>query len=315
LAIAISNILFAQKPVITPQVPVTPVPFFIIISDITVYEQPGYQGRSGNFRMLDGRLVAPFPVSNCSFTVPPGKIVYIKRCNEFINEIAYIGGQANINLEGICGIRSDDAGLVSVQFCGISTIIHNNDCRRIFGNIKVKILENAPGANPPMSTMAFTSRDNFKGEDFDTFLPFSNANANTNPGYTNHVLDEGHFRSTMLGIVGNSTVGYAVANFWVGKIALREGRVRIVITSDLGSAHKNCETCDDFSSNIKMATPVISNIPINQAFEGGRIVDATHNRLIVGPFVAQGRRDGWAIGAVGNPITIQFRAHFKLVGL
>jgi hypothetical protein len=160
--------------------------------------------------------------------------------------------------------------------------------------------------------MAFTSRDNFKGVDFGTFLPFNNANSTTSPGYTNHVLDEGHFRPTMLGIVGNSTVGYAVANFWVGKNALREGRAKIVITSDLGSAHKTCDLCLDFSSNVRMRAPVTEVLPLNHI--DGRRIDATNNRLIVGPYEAHGLAEHTFV-ASGTGINILFRAHFKLVGL
>ena len=345
LAITFSGFLFAQQKEITPQVQHKPIPrqdqsqpiapqtqpvvpgvqrppaeVLSVIYDITVYEQPGYRGRSGNFIMRGGRLESPFPVSNVSFTVPAGKIVYIKRCDVSLmpSENAYTASQTSINLEGICGIRSDVLTTLTVQFNGISTIIHTNDCKRVFGDIKIKILENAPGASGGalLSDMILSTTP-FMGENSYTFLPFSNENASTTPryryGYDNYVRNETGLRPSTIRVVNSPTAGNAVGVFKVGRNALRDGRLKIVLISKLGSAHKTCPTCDGFSSNVSMPAAVTEVLPINHA--DGRVIDASHNRLIVGPYEAQGHRDGWAVGAVGAPITIQFKAHFTLLGL
>jgi hypothetical protein len=316
LVITFSSILFAQNKITNPQVlqpqqPAAPVTLSII-SDITVYEQPGYRGRSGNFMMRGGRLESPFPVSNISFTVPVGKIVYIKKCDGFPSENAYTASQTAINLTGICGIRSDVLTTLTVQLNGISTIIHNNDCKRVFGNIKIKIIENSPDRDAAMSDMILSPTP-YTGEDRFTFLPFTNANANTTPTYINYVHNETGLRPSALGVVGNriSTVGNAVGVFKVGRNALRDGRVKIVVTSNLGSAHKTCDLCTDFSSNIRMRAPVTEVLPINHS--DGRIIDATHNRLILGPYEASGLPEHTieASGGIGK----NFKVHLTLVGL
>jgi hypothetical protein len=317
LAISFGSILFAQKP-ISPQIqpPRSISTTLSFITDITVYEQPGYRGRSGNFMMRDGRLEPPFPISNISFTVPAGKIVYIKKCDGFPSENAYTASQTGINLTGICGIRSDVLTTLTVQFNGISTIIHNNDCKRVFGNIKIKIIETSPDRDAAMSDMILSPTP-YMGENSFTFLPFDNENANTSPryryGYDNYVRNETGLRPSTIRVVSSPTVGNAVGNFKVGRNALRDGRVRIVVTSNLGSAHKTCDLCTDFSSNIRMRAPVTNDIPINRTYGDGRIIDATHNRLILGPYEASGLPEHTieASGGIGK----NFKVYLTLVGL
>jgi hypothetical protein len=318
LVITFSSILFAQNKITNPQVlqpqqPAAPVTLSII-SDITVYEQPGYRGRSGNFMMRGGRLESPFPVSNISFTVPVGKIVYIKKCDGFPSENAYTASQTAINLTGICGIRSDVLTTLAVQFNGISTIIHNNDCKRVFGDIKIEVIENSPDRDSVMSHMILSPTP-YMGENMFTFLPFTNANANTTPTYINYVRNEIGLRPSTLGVVGNSisNVGNAVGIFKAGRNALRDGRVRIVVISNLGSAHKTCDLCDDFSSNVRMTAAVRNVFPINRTYADKRIIDATHNRLVLGPYEASGLAEHGI--AASNGIHINFRVHLSLVGL
>jgi hypothetical protein len=318
LVITFSSILFAQNKITNPQVlqpqqPADPVTLSII-SDITVYEQPGYRGRSGNFMMRGGRLESPFPVSNISFTVPVGKIVYIKKCDGFPSENAYTASQTAINLTGICGIRSDVLTTIAVQFNGISTIIHNNDCKRVFGNIKIKIIETSPDRDAAMSDMILSPTP-YMGENSFTFLPFDNENANTSPryryGYDNYVRNETGLRPSTVPIVSSSTVGNAAGIFKAGRNALRDGRVRIVVTTNLGSAHKTCDLCTDFSSNIRMRAPVTEVLPINHS--DGRIINATHNKLILGPYEASGLPEHTieASGGIGK----NFKVYLTLVGL
>ena len=342
LTIAFSSILIAQQKEITPQVQHKPIPrqdqsqptapqvqpvtpgirpapseTLSLIYDITVYEQPGYQGRSGYFMMRGDRLESPFPVSNVSFTVPAGKIVYIKRCDGFASESAYAASQTSIDLTSICGIRSDVLTTLTVQFNGISTIIHSDDCKRIFGDIKIKILENAPGASGgSLLSEMILSTTTFMGGDSYTFLPFANENASSTPrygyGYRDYVRNEIGLRpSGFLPVVNSPTVGNAAGVFKVGRNALRDGRLKIVVISNLGSAHKNCNSCLDFSSNVRMRAPITETLPINHS--DGRVIDATHNRLILGSYEASGLPDHSPAASGG--VFQNFRVHLSLVGL
>jgi hypothetical protein len=232
-----------------------------VVSDIKIFDQPNYKGNSGYFTIVDGKLKAPFPVNNVSFNVPSGKIVYLKKCDtEFPYEEAYTTSQGKADLTKVCGIRTDDLSGFTVQFNGVSAIIHNNDCKRVFGDIKIKVFEHAPG---------------------DGAQSFMTCGAGT------------YFR---------------------GASALREGRVSIMVTSNLGSAHKTCDLCDDFTSNCRMSAPVTEAVPLNKPYTGGRIVDAGHNRVVLGPYHAHGSRDGSAITASAGTDK-DFRVHLTITGL
>jgi hypothetical protein len=139
-----------------------------------------------------------------------------------------------------------------------------------------------------------------------TFLAYTNTNANTTPRLPTYVFNADPV-PTLTALVSRGL-------FDVGRNALREGRVNIVITSDLGSAHKTCDLCDDFSSNVKMIRPVTENIPVNKTYAGGRILNAANNRLVVGPYQAHGSRDGFAITATGGT-NIDIRVHLSVSGL
>lgn len=280
------------------------------VNDILVYDQPNYRGNSGYFRILNGNLVPPFSLKGriVSFTVPAGKIVYIKKCrDEFPTEEAFTTSQAKIDLSGICGIRSDEKGVISISFNGISTIIHNNDCKRFFGSIRIKVVEAAPGGSGAISYMPYTLTSN-RADAF-TYLAYSNADANTRPaalGRTNYV-----FNADPVPVLRDHLTW---GNFDIGRNALREGRVSFVITSDLGSAHKTCDLCDDFSSNVRMEAPVTKTFPINRADATGRILNAGNNLIVVGPLKARGSRDGSAITASAGTF-LDFFAHFGVTGL
>lgn len=320
MAIMVHKGLIAQNPpiqtvVIPPAKPVA-VATTIRLTDIELFERPGFMGRNGFFTTgSDGKLTPPFALKNISFKVPAGKIVYIRMCDlDFPSEVAYTQSQKNIDLTNICGIRSDDAVEFTIQFNGISTIIHNNDCKRFFGSLKIKVSETSPDASHLIVQSVCQTSPSFRGPDMFTFLPYKNANANTSPVITNYVFDANPAVPVISSIASGSSAGSAIATFKTGRSALRDGRVSIAVISDLGSAHKTCDVCDDFSSNVRMATPVTESIPLNRTYSGDKIVDAAHSKLVLGPYLAHGSRDGSAITATGGT-NIDIRVHLTVTGL
>jgi hypothetical protein len=285
------------------------------VTDIEVFEQFNYAGKTGRFRIEGGKLIPPFkPMTSVSFKVPDGKIVYLKFCtNEFPYETAYTSSQTKADLSGVCGIRSDDVKILPVQFNGLSTVIHNNDCRRVFGSVHIKVFEIAPdGAS--QSYMRCNPSTSFPGPDAFTFNPFTVANANVRIPYRNLLFDENPRVPTINTIVNSMNGGEAIASFKVGANALSQGRVKVLVTSNIGSAHKTCDLCDDFSSNVRMEAPVSEAFPLNKTYSGSKIVDAAHNKVVLGPYKAKGRRDGSAITASAGTL-IDFRVHLTVAGL
>ncbi len=287
------------------------------ISAIQVFEHPNYQGRSAYFtKKPDGKLDIPFPLTNVSFKVADGMIVYIKRCFEFPTEEAFTVSQPSISLANICGIRSDEAIEISVAFNGISTEIHNDDCKRFFGYVKVEVLETSPDMDSMRTLMPVRALSVMRGDDKFTFQPFHCPNVNTwSIYYMNHVFNNDPVPelSATLHSFGRNPVD-AIGYFKVGKTALEQGRIKLAIGVNLASAHKSCNTCDDFSSNVKMSAPVYELIPLNRGFGAGRRVDATNNRIVLGPYLAKGSRDGFAITASAGTVK-HFRVHLTVMGL
>ena len=288
---------------------------------IRVYERPNYQGRSAQFiKNAENKFEFPFPLQHVSFQVPDGMIVYIKSCFEFATENAYTRSQPDINLEGICGIRTDYATLVNVMFAGISTEVHNLDCMRFGGRIDIKMMETAPGDYPMEVLMPFkeyTFRDRI---DAYTYTPFnwdksqltnnrySPLYNNTGTIFNNNPVPE--LTKQARDYFGNTQASGKNA-FYVGRTALSEGRVKIWVRTDITSSHKTCDLCDDFSSQIKLATPGIASIPLNKPYGDGKILDAAHPYLVLGPYTATGSRDGVALTATSGTIK-HFRVHLKV---
>jgi hypothetical protein len=218
------------------------VPTEITVPGFTLHENTAYRGRTAVFKLSPaGKIVAPFNLSDVSFVVAPGKIVYIKYCeNDLPYEVAYYASVSRINLTNICGIRSDDRHIFSITFNGISTEIHNNDCRRIFGNVIFKIFELAPDRTTESAVLCRTTPE-FIGADRFTFRPFNHPNSETVPPYNNYVHNRrANQIPTIRTIMTNSRSGrQATGVFWVGSSAIREGRVKIIATSNLATAHKN----------------------------------------------------------------------------
>ncbi len=289
------------------------------VFDVTVFESPNFQGRSGYFKWVNNKLIAPFPTEHISFKIPDGKIVYIKTSSqEFSSEKVFTKSQADVSLGDVTGIRSDNKTGVLVEFDGISTSIHNNDCKKVFGNITVQVVEVSPTRDSIRSSMPLGPVPGVTGRQVirnsSDFIPFKFADANSipEPYYRNYIYDNktepvfAYNQGRNGGILPPAT-GYFIA----GENALREGRVKIIVSSDLGSAHKSCDLCVDFSSNIRMKTRVTESVPLNIFYPGTNDVDTTGKKLVFGPYQASGSKDGNGVTATAVT-TKQFRAYFKV---
>ncbi len=297
-------------------------PNIVLAPAVRVYERPDYQGRSAQFKKnAEGKFEFPFPLRNVSFKVPEGMLVYIQTCFEFPSEVAYKFSQRDINLEGICGIRTDEVTLVKVILTGISTEIHNDDCKRFGGTILIRILENVPGISIETMLPSFNKGPTHSPDRY-TYSPWFEGGQLTSRNFSTHYNHTGTiFNNNPVPVLTEQmhdffghVKSYASNTFYVGKKALQEGRVKIWIKTDLISAHKTCGICDDFSSNIKMDAPAYESIPLKKPYGDGKIIDAAHPLLVMGPYRASGSRDGFAITASAGTVK-NFRVHLKVTGL
>ncbi|MEP7255057.1 MAG: hypothetical protein ABI666_04730, partial [Ferruginibacter sp.] len=207
-----------------------------VAPDIIIFEKPNYTGDSaGIIKKADGTYQLPFPLQHVSFKVPNGKIVYIKRCFEFGSEKAYFKSQPDINLADICGFRTDETTKISVTFNGISSEIHNSDCMRFSGTVKVKILETAPDNSTADAVMMYSHPTgdgrsiSTQGEapifDWGNGRRASLYDVSQNNGtiYNNNPVPE--LKYPAHNRFGLTEASYKVT-YTVGKSALRDGRLR-----------------------------------------------------------------------------------------
>jgi hypothetical protein len=287
-------------------------------NDIQIFPRPNYDGTPGNFTNtpLTGGFRAPFPVTNSSFRVPSGRIVYLRYCDlEFPYERAYTEDQININLTNVCGIRSDDHTSFSLHFDGISTTIHNDDCRTVFGKVEIKVVELSPGGD--MAYMPLVVPQTIYRPNPITFMPMNMRNAGSLRALSNFVFNDSPVPDLSGNIVRglNNQVGIW-SSFQVGQTALREGRVKIIVMSNIAGAHKTCHTCAGYSSNVHMERQVTEEISINVP-DASRNINASRNSVVLGPYRAVGNRDGFSFEASGTAWEIEknYRVHLHVQGL
>jgi hypothetical protein len=296
-----------------------------MVPGVTIYERTDYQGSTAKFiKPSSGRYNFPFPTQHVSIKIPGGKMLYIKtRDGEFTVEDAYVGSQRDITLREVLGVRMDDTASIRISFNGISTEVHNMDCLRFGGKVQVRVKEINPDEPSLESAMRWKilyagapnpGNDRFTYPIFNlptTILSDNRYATELNRGFVFNnnpvpvLTEQGHYGSRIMQNSANV--------FTVGRSALREGRVKIWIQTDLASAHKTCDLCDDFSSNVKMLHVAYESIPINKTYGDGKIVDAAHPYFVIGPYAAHGNRDGSAITASAGTDK-NFRVHFAVSG-
>lgn len=279
------------------------------LNEVTFYEQPNYRGNQGKVFYGKGGMRFPFAnKKNVSFTIASGKIVYIKFCNEIPYEQAYSDAVPNIDLSMICGIRIDETQNITLAWSGISSEIHNNDCKKVFGKITVKFKEIAPDGTESFLQLqqVIPTNDKF------TFEAFNKTNADVPNRYGNFVYNNNPLPN-VINAVSIQPNGRDECWLLIGKTAIRDGRVRMVITSNIRSEHKGGDLELDYSNNIHMASPVTEQIPINYLYNGDKLVNAENPRFFVGPYRASGGPQNRNIASGG--IYKNFRSYFIISGL
>jgi hypothetical protein len=277
------------------------------INDVTFFSESNLRGTQGKAYYRVGVFKFPFEnKKSISFKVTSGKIAYVKFCNDIPVERAFTGNVASIDLTYICGLRIDDIQDIGVSFAGISTDVCNNDCKNVFGSVKVKLVEKAPDGTDCYLTLTDLGIPN-KTE----FTAFDKPTLGERNRYRNYVFNNNPIPAINIAVTVNNIGDECLLP--VGKTAIRDGRVRMVIVSNIKSAHKSGDVASDYCSNVHMDAPVTKIVPINYLYDGDKLVNAANPRLIVGPFRATGNPDNGVLANAG--ILKNFRAHFIVFGL
>jgi hypothetical protein len=270
----------------------------IVAPGIVVYEHDNFRGRNAPFvKNADGTFSFPFSLEQVSFRVPAGKIVYIKYCLEFPTEAAYASDQRSVNLKDVCGIRTDEQVKIEVAVGGISTEVHNRDCKRVSGSVEALVTENSlPGENisdiimPKGGASSYAARRLSNPSALMLYYPLayptSDRTYDVNDYYAGAVFNNNPLMIILRKAPAVKPEYDLKGYFIVGKNALRDGRVSILLRTNLVSQHKSCDLCTDYHSDVRMEAPVTEIFPINKTYGDGKKISAAKPFFIAGPYNA-----------------------------
>lgn len=244
---------------ITPQkiVPLAPLPTTNSADRVEIYEQPNFAGRVAKYAAVVAPFNYPFPNKrDISLKVAGGYVALIKFDDEFQSVLSLTGDQPNFGTvftSNILSITVKPAVTKTLFFSGISLEIHNNDCKKIQGTVKVKLVEKqADGSfiTCPVVNENGTPVSNYKYE----VLMFSKRSLEGREanGIRNFVYGfDGRTVSTISSMV-SSNKPLIGATFMVSEYALTTGNVFVEVVPDLTVAHKSNDLADDYSDKVKM---------------------------------------------------------------
>jgi hypothetical protein len=247
-----------NKPILNPLI----IPTTTNADRVEIYENPGLTGRVAKY---SGNTANPFsyPFSNkrsISLKVASGYVAYIKFNTEFQETSLFSGDHPNFGRDFIYDILSivvKRSTSPTLSFSGISYEIHNNDCKKVLGNIKVRILErlsdgtytpcpiiNENGINVSVykTTATVFSKTSFEGREVN--------------GIRNFVFPfDGRTIPQISQPLQASRPGGIRLQCRTSQEAFQNGNIFVEVVPDLTLGHKSNDLADDYASNVKFRTP------------------------------------------------------------
>jgi hypothetical protein len=240
---------------------------FETVDGVVAYEYPNYRGRSHIFYQA-GLHTAPFAMG--SIKVPYGYSFFVEPDLENVNchDLDGVGladdwkdlSQYCETMRKITILTTPRSGKIEITLLQVNSTIHNEDCKRFYGKVSARALFNGGGLN------SFSSW--FRRNDMD-FI-------NWNRGLVRNILNYSETDvSNVEGISRIITVDEEVMN-----------KTYLHFTTGLGSSHKSCDLCTDFTEDCFMLKPwaAIPNDVGNREFSI-LISEALDNEIVVlGPY-------------------------------
>ncbi len=240
-----------------------------------IFENLNYTGRSIKMYNDAANNTLPFNISEVSIKVKPGNYILRLTTNcgaEFSrNVLLYLKGgdyqHYSLSRFGqICGLKIEPATTVKVYLNNISTQIHNNDCRKMYGDIAVMVKE--------LGNDSYEKSPVFEGEN--TFEPINiyhvvyKRESRVNTGLIKEYSAIAHYDQPINSLFNSNPPGLfnmgnpIAVSFWVSIKGLKANKVMVELTSNIGSAHKAGDF-DPFQTwDVKMAAPQIFKANIRE---------------------------------------------------
>ncbi|NOT92211.1 hypothetical protein [Ferruginibacter sp.] len=279
---------------------------FLQLPYVEIFEKPNYQGKSIKFPYQVSKYYPnpavknynvpvvspplPFVSKNVSVKLSDPKLIAYLKVND-LNPIVVHDNVPNLQLpyERINSILIDHKVHIVVSLRAILSEIHNNDCKKLYGNIDMEVYtSNGMGGQ---SFALIADKRNVTN-------PWITSSTNINPIITdqwsfnnNTTFRINAFKESKEDVQQqnkNCTMLYNIKDYYspvntgrpfllltgdyspydfhfiVGSMSIVNKGVYLKLKVDLGSAHKGCDLCTDFTWDAKMATADIKNIPLEK---------------------------------------------------
>jgi hypothetical protein len=271
---------------------------------VEVFDKPGYTGKAKIYTANTTSPQLPQDLKNISVHISPNTIAFLTiNCNDGPGKISVLKDMPNVTINSnsaICSILLDEKMFIEVKYNGLESQIHNNDCKKAWGKVEVSVSAGTTdGDVVPCAT-----------EEKLSFTPvlFLNSTAATFMNYQNYIFNTP--TTPVETVVFNSTENkFLTQRFIVGKSALQNDKVTVLVKCKFQSAHKSSDLALDYMDNIKTKEiNMLSFIPTSLPFYGNRTLG---RYVALGPVPAQGvQNTPNRSGYIGRK---EFKLHFSVV--
>ncbi len=247
---------------------------------VELFEYANYEGRSVKFykNTETKNLRLPFTPTNISlkFSDEENLIVFIRESMTDQKNLTYLNSipSLQISTNNLSYIRVGKKAKVEIDFNGLlyksinsTTCIHSDDCKKLYGNISYKIYEldreNGEAIKTPMlystqnqgyaNETSFSIFNKERGTDYTApfvYNAYDFGIAHNKKGGLRRSSDNVYGQKFLQSI---APIPNAKLEFFVDSLSYAKKR-RVILEIDLkiGSAHKSCNICTDFTWDAAM---------------------------------------------------------------
>lgn len=270
---------------------------------VEIFEFPDFKGRSVRISEtipFKENLGLPFVLSEFSLKVSAENMLVglSGNCGSARGFKTVDRNMNRVRMEGtVCGLRISYRNGIRMKFNGFLTDLHNRDCMRMYGTVKIRLVDKAePGTIRAVYGTVDESRMDYDG----WVTVFSREKTEVNPfplvfDINRYAVDAFGSRSTPQNGKGrlareplNEDKPYEL--FYLDSLSFLEGTMKIQVKVNIGAHHKSCDLCTDYTDNVAMSGEQIVEYPVNTFRRGGGFVQAGNFRVIggVGGFTGPG---------------------------
>lgn len=242
---------------------------------VEIFEFPDFRGRSVKFVddiFFKNNLDLPFPLENISVKNSSDDVIsyFSYNCTGKKKYITVDRNKQQVTLgTHICGLRIGKKEAIRMKFNGILAQIHNNDCKRMYGIIKYRIIEKDVSGNVLSICKNIDERRTdewgwvtlFQKSKNESIIPANLYNID------NYFIKERSktaagqkpflFRPPL-----NEDLPYEV--FLFDALTYDEGNLKLEISINIGTHHKSCDLCSDYTDNASMINEYVQEYTIKR---------------------------------------------------